>query len=192
MKKGSFFAFIHRIGYINRWGLMRNTSYENLKEHSYDVAVLAQGLALIGNAKFNKHYDVNRITSGAMFHDVNEALTGDLPTPVKYANKEIEKAYKKIESDAVENILKMQDDIIKDSYVEYFYPSEEDHKIIKAADKISALIKCKEEKDKGNNDFDKAYTSLIKSINESDLPEVKYFMENMIPHYDLILDEFLE
>ena len=192
MKKGSFFAFIHRIGYINRWGLMRNTSYENLKEHSYDVAVIAQGLALIGNAKFGRNYDVNRITAGAMFRDVNEALTGDLPTPVKYANKEIEKAYKKIESDAVNNIIMMQDESIKESYVEYFNPSAEDKKIIKAADKISGFIKCKEEKDRGNKDFDKAYDSLKKSIEDSDLPEVKYFMENMLPHYNLILDEFLE
>ena len=192
MKKGSFFAFIHRIGYINRWGLMRNTSYENLKEHSYDVAVIAQGLALIGNAKFGRNYDVNRITAGAMFHDVNEALTGGLPTPVKYANKEIEKAYKKIESDAVNNIIMMQDESIKESYVEYFNPSAEDKKIIKAADKISGFIKCKEEKDRGNKDFDKAYDSLKKSIEDSDLPEVKYFMENMLPHYNLILDEFLE
>ncbi len=192
MKKGSFFAFIHRIGYINRWGLMRNTSYENLKEHSYDVAVIAQGLALIGNARYNRNYDVNRITAAAMFHDVNEALTGDLPTPVKYANKEIERAYKKIEADAVNNILKMQDDSIKDSYVEYFNPSAEDKKIIKAADKISGFIKCKEEKDRGNKDFDKAYDSLKKSIEDSDLPEVKYFMENMLPHYNLILDEFME
>lgn len=192
MKPGSFFAFIHRIGYINRWGLMRNTSYENLKEHSYDVAVIAQGLALIGNAKFNKNYDVNRITSAAMFHDVNEALTGDLPTPVKYANKDIETAYKKIEADAVNNILMMQDEIIKDKYVEYFNPSAEDKLIIKAADKISGFIKCKEEKDRGNKDFDKAYNSLKKSIENSDLPEVKYFIKNMIPHYNLILDEFLE
>ncbi len=192
MKKGSFFAFIHRIGYINRWGLMRNTGYENLKEHSYDVAVIAQGLALIGNAKFNKDYDVNKITSSAIFHDVNEALTGDLPTPVKYANKEIEEAYKKIEADAVKSIIEMQDDLIKDSYIDYFYPNEEDLKIIKAADKISALIKCKEEKDRGNKDFDKAYVSIMKSIKKSDLPEVKYFMDKMIPHYDLILDEFLE
>jgi len=192
MKKGSFFAFIHRRGYINRWGLMRNTGYENLKEHSYDVAVIAQGLALIGNAKFNKDYDVNKITSSAIFHDVNEALTGDLPTPVKYANKEIEEAYKKIEADAVKSIIEMQDDLIKDSYIDYFYPNEEDLKIIKAADKISALIKCKEEKDRGNKDFDKAYVSIMKSIKKSDLPEVKYFMDKMIPHYDLILDEFLE
>ena len=192
MKKGSFFAFIHRIGYINRWGLMRNTSYENLKEHSYDVAVIAQGLDLIGNAKFNKNYDVNRITAAAMFHDVNEALTGDLPTPVKYANKEMEKAYKKIERDAVNNILKMQDDSIRESYEQYFNPSEEDRLVIKAADKISGFIKCKEEKDRGNKDFDKAYDSLKKSIEETDLPEVKYFIENMLPHYNLVLDEFLE
>ena len=192
MKKGSFFAFIHRIGYINRWGLMRNTSYENLKEHSYDVAVIAQGLALIGNAKFNKNYDVNRITAAAMFHDVNEALTGDLPTPVKYANKEMEKAYKKIERDAVNNILKMQDDSIRESYEQYFNPSEEDRLVIKAADKISGFIKCKEEKDRGNKDFDKAYDSSKKSIEETDLPEVKYFIENMLPHYNLVLDEFLE
>jgi 5'-deoxynucleotidase len=192
MKRGSFFAFINRIGYINRWGLMRNTSYENLKEHSYDVAVIAQGLALIGNAKFNKNYDVNKITVGAMFHDVNEALTGDLPTPVKYANDEIESAYKKIEDQAVQNILDMQDDLIKDHYIGYFNPSKEDRKIIKAADKISALIKCQEEKDKGNNDFNRAYEATKKSIEKSDLEEVKYFMEHMMPFYSLNLDDFLE
>ncbi|HPQ47452.1 MAG TPA: 5'-deoxynucleotidase, partial [Clostridia bacterium] len=94
MSKNGFFAFVHRMKYITRWGLMRNTSYENLKEHSFDVAVVAHGLALIGNKYYGREYDADRIAMGALFHDANEAITGDMPTPVKYGNPEIMKAYK--------------------------------------------------------------------------------------------------
>jgi len=190
MSKNGFFAFVHRMKYITRWGLMRNTSYENLKEHSFDVAVVAHGLALIGNKYYGREYDADRIAMGALFHDANEAITGDMPTPVKYGNPEIMKAYKALESEAKKRILCMLPDELADVYHDYMYIKDADEKkIIKAADKISAYIKCLEEERAGNDDFATAKISLRNAIDKFELEEVKHFMREFVPVYGMNVDE---
>jgi 5'-deoxynucleotidase len=189
MNKKAFFAFIHRIKYINRWGLMRNTRYENLKEHSYDVAVIAHGIAVIGNVYYGRNYNADRIAVSAMLHDVNEAITGDMPTPVKYGNKEIMKAYKELEKQAEGRILEMLPAELKDRYSVYINYSEEEKSIIKAADKISAYIKCMEEKKAGNDDFLSAEKTIRKAVDDIGLPEVKDFVRDFLPAYVITLDE---
>ena len=190
MSKNGFFAFVHRMKYITRWGLMRNTSYENLKEHSFDVAVLAHGIALIGNEFYGKNYNADRIAMCALFHDANEAITGDMPTPVKYGNPEIMKAYKSLESEAKKRILSMLPDELKGKYHDYMYIEDrEEKKIVKAADKISAYIKCIEEERAGNDDFATAKKSLKKAIDSFELQEVKHFMEHFVPVYGMNVDE---
>ncbi len=190
MSKNGFFAFVHRMKYITRWGLMRNTSYENLKEHSFDVAVVAHGLALIGNKYYNKEYNADRIAMSALFHDANEAITGDMPTPVKYGNPEIMKAYKVLESEAKKRILCMLPDELTDAYHDYMYIKDADEKrIVKAADKISAYIKCLEEERAGNDDFATAKKSLKKAIDKFELEEVEHFMREFVPVYGMNIDE---
>jgi len=190
MSKNGFFAFVHRMKYITRWGLMRNTSYENLKEHSFDVAVIAHGLALIGNRYYERKYNADRIAMGALFHDANEAITGDMPTPVKYGNPEIMKAYKQLESEAKKRILCMLPEELSDVYHDYMYITDPEEKtVIKAADKISAYIKCLEEERAGNDDFNTAKKSLLKAIEGFKLPEVKHFMKEFVPVYGMNIDE---
>lgn len=190
MSNNGFFAFIHRMKYITRWGLMRNTTYENLKEHSFDVAVIAHGLAMIGNRYYGKSYNTDRIAMSALYHDANEAITGDMPTPVKYGNPAIMKAYKELEAQARERILCMLPEDLSGDYRKYLYMDDEDEKrIVKAADKISAYIKCLEEERAGNDDFNTAKKSLEKAIRKFDLPEVKHFMKEYIPVYGLNVDE---
>ena len=189
MSENGFFAFIHRMKYITRWGLMRNTRYENLKEHSFDVAVIAHGLAIIGNSYYEKNYNADRIAMSAMFHDANEAITGDMPTPVKYGNPVIMKAYKELEAQAVRQILCMLPGELEKEYVHYFYIDDNDEKVIvKAADKISAYIKCIEEERAGNDDFHTAKRSLKKAIESFDLPEVRHFMKKFAPVYGMNVD----
>lgn len=191
MSKNGFFAFLHRMKYITRWGLMRNTSYENLKEHSFDVAVLAHGIAIIGNEFYGRNYNSDRIAMCALFHDANEAITGDMPTPVKYGNPEIKKAYKALESEAKKRILCMLPDELEKTYHDYMYITDEDEKrIVKAADKISAYIKCIEEERAGNDDFATARKLLKKAIDSFELEEVKHFMEQFVPVYGMNIDEF--
>lgn len=191
MSENGFFAFIHRMKYITRWGLMRNSRYENLKEHSFDVALIAHGIAMIGNGYYGKNYDVDRIAMCAMLHDANEAITGDMPTPIKYGNDAIMKAYKELESQAKKKILSMLPTELEKEYSGYMYVSDKDEKtIIKAADKISAYIKCIEEQKAGNDDFDTARKSLKKAIKEFDLQEVKHFMKEFMPAYGMNVDEY--
>ncbi|MFO7612204.1 MAG: 5'-deoxynucleotidase [Clostridia bacterium] len=190
MSKNGFFAFIHRMKYITRWGLMRNTSYENLKEHSFDVAVIAHGLAIIGNSYYGRNYNADRIAMCALFHDANEAITGDMPTPVKYGNPEIMKAYKELEAQAKKRILCMLPEELAPEYKSYMYIGDKDEKaVVKAADKISAYIKCIEEERAGNTDFSTAKKSLEKAIESYDMPEVKHFMKEFAPVYGLNVDE---
>lgn len=190
MSKNGFFAFIHRMKYINRWGLMRNTSYENLKEHSFDVAIIAHGLAIIGNNYYAKQYNTDRVVVNALYHDANEAITGDMPTPVKYGNDNIMKAYKALEAEAKERILCMLPDELAQTYKKHMYIEDKDEKkLIKAADKISAYIKCIEEERAGNDDFRTAKKSLSNAIEAFDMPEVQHFMKEFAPVYGLNVDE---
>ena len=188
----NFFAMVNRMKYIDRWALMPNTQKENIAEHSHSVAVIAHALALIGKREFGKDYDENRVAVLALFHDTTEVITGDMPTPVKYYNDEIKSVYKKIEAVAGQRLLSMLPDEYKADYEPMFEHSEEDRELwllVKAADKISALIKCIEENRMGNREFDIALKAQEQKIAEIDIPEVKYFSEHFLKSYYLTLDE---
>lgn len=153
----NFFAMVNRMKMIDRWALMQNTSKENIAEHSHSVAVIAHALALIGNKYYGKNYDENRAAVLALYHDTTEVITGDMPTPVKYYNDEIKSVYKDIEDVAGKRLIAMLPDDFKADYEPFFTHNEEDKplwKLVKAADKISALIKCIEENRMGNKEFE--------------------------------------
>lgn len=188
----NFFAMVNRMKYIDRWALMPNTQKENIAEHSHSVAVIAHALALIGKREFGKDYDENRVAVLALFHDTTEVITGDMPTPVKYYNDEIKSVYKKIEAVAGQRLLSMLPDEYKADYEPMFEHSDEDRELwllVKAADKISALIKCIEENRMGNREFDIALKAQEQKIAEIDIPEVKFFSEHFLKSYYLTLDE---
>lgn len=188
----NFFAMVNRMKLIDRWALMRNTSKENIAEHSHSVAVIAHALALIGNKKFGKNYDAAKAALLALYHDTTEVITGDMPTPVKYYNDDIKNVYKDIEHIAGERLLHMLPDEFREDYRPFFEAEEADRELwalVKAADKISALIKCIEEHRMGNLEFETALKAQEQKIAEIDLPEVKYFSEHFLPAYYLTLDE---
>ena len=182
---------LFRMKYINRWGLMRNIRNENLCEHSTDVAFLAHALSLIKNEYFNGSVDPARVAAAALFHDTPEIMTGDLPTPVKYHNREISAAYKSVEKTARSKLLSM----LPDRLVPHYRPlmecdlPEEEQKIIKAADKLAALIKCLEEQQLGNAEFKQAAISLRKILDDMALIEVDFFITEFLPCFLLTLDE---
>lgn len=191
----NFFAMISRMKYIDRWSLMRNEHPENLSEHSFEVAVLSHALAVIGNKRFGKSHDPERAALLGLYHDAPETLTGDLPTPVKYYSDEVRKAYGTVESFACESLLSMLPEDIRDEYISFFVPREEDGelwKLVKAADKLSALIKCIQEQRSGSREFDTAAESTEKSIEALHLPEAEVFLKEMLPAYSLTLDELKE
>ena len=188
----NFFAMVNRMKYIDRWALMPNANKENIAEHSHSVAVIAHALALIGNREFGKNYNPERAALLALYHDTTEVITGDMPTPVKYYNDEIKSVYKDIEKTAGDRLLKMLPDNYKQDYVSLFHKSDEDKqlwKLVKAADKISALVKCIEENRMGNREFDIALKSQEQKIADIDMPEVKFFSEHFLKAYYLTLDE---
>lgn len=188
----NFFAMVNRMKYIDRWALMPNANKENIAEHSHSVAVIAHALALIGNREFGKNYNPERAALLALYHDTTEVITGDMPTPVKYYNDEIKSVYKDIEETAGNRLLKMLPDDYKQDYVSLFHKSDEDKqlwKLVKAADKISALVKCIEENRMGNREFDIALKSQEQKIADIDMPEVKFFSEHFLKAYYLTLDE---
>ena len=191
MKK-HFFAIISRMKYINRWGLMRNTRYENLSEHSFDVAVTAHALAVIKNNLFGGNLNADRAAVLALYHDAPEILTGDLPTPVKYYNDQTKKAYDEVENTSVNRLLTMLPSELKNTYSPLLVKQEEDTylwKLVKSADTINALIKCIEEEKSGNREFSGAKSVIEKKVYAIDLPEVKYYLENFLPSFELTLDE---
>ncbi|MEE0264757.1 MAG: 5'-deoxynucleotidase [Acutalibacteraceae bacterium] len=188
----SFFAMMSRIKYINRWGLMNNTRNETLSEHSLEVAIIAHALGVINNKRLGGNISAERLAVLAIFHDASEIITGDLPTPVKYNNDKIKNAYKEIEEQAQQRLLQMLPADIATEYQPILCPDDNEAELwqyIKAADKISALIKCTEELIMGNREFAKAQQTTLKAINEIELPEVKIFMEELFPAYELTLDE---
>ena len=190
---GHFFAMLSRMKYINRWGLMRNTRSENICEHSLEVALVAHALATIGNRKFGKNYDAERAAMLAVLHDASEIITGDMPTPVKYHSEEIRKAYAEVEDRAVEHLVSMLPDELRPPYLELMtFSGEKDEELkplVKAADRVSALIKCVEEARSGNRDFQQAERSITESIREMHLQEADYFLEEFLPSYGLTLEE---
>ena len=186
-----FFAFLGRMKYIRRWSLMRSVREENIMEHSHDVAVIAHALALITNKMYGGNLDVSKVVLYAQYHEVGEVITGDLPTPIKYFNPEIKSAYKDLENNACQRILSMLPETLKEEYAPLVMPDtdSEEYKTVKAADRLSAYIKCLEELRSGNGEFSKAKKSIEEDLLSRNMPEVDYFFEHFIPSFLLTLDE---
>ena len=186
----NLYAMLFRMKYINRWALMRCAMNESLSQHSLETAFIAHALAVITNEKLGGNVNADRAAVFAMFHDAPEILTGDLPTPVKHGSKNIESAYKEIESEAIDTFVKMSPDYMKQTVSGVF--NEEDAEIlylVKAADKISALIKCLDEKRAGNGEFDDAKISIEKSLEKLDCAAAKIFMEEFLEGFSYTLDK---
>lgn len=187
-----FFAMHSRMKYINRWALMRNTSSENISEHSNDVACIAHALAVIKNIRYGGNLNPERAAFLGLYHDMPEIITGDMPTPVKYHSPSLREAFAEVEDMASEKLLSMLPEDMKQYYESAFFPEKQDEelwKIIKAADKISALIKCIEEEKAGNREFTKAFESTKKAITEMNMPECEDFLRDFLPSFYLSLDE---
>ena len=187
-----FFAYLSRMRFIRRWGLMHNTYPENVQEHTLRVAMIAHALAIIRNRLFHGSVDAERVAVLALFHDASEVFTGDLPAPVKYFNPEIKAAYKSIEVTAARRLYEMLPDVLQPDYVPLFLPNEADaahRELIGAADKLCAYLKCLEEIAAGNQEFSKAEKTLRATVVKLSLPEVRYFLETFVPSFRLTLDE---
>ena len=186
-----FYALMGRMRYITRWGLMRNTFSENIQEHSHQVAVLAHALALIRRDILKLDGpDPDKCAVAALYHDASEILTGDLPTPIKYFNPDIKAAYKQVERISGERLLNMLPAELRDIYEHYVLEDDETlNPIVKAADKLSAYIKCVEEQKAGNTEFDSAARQTMDSMRAMERPELEWFIENALPAFSLNLDE---
>ena len=187
----NFFAYISRMRYIGRWSLMRNSLPENIQEHSHMVAVIAHALGVIRRDVFGVPCDPNEAAAAALFHDSSEILTGDLPTPIKYHSADIMGAYKQVEKLACEKLLATLPDALRPAYEELLTGGTQErlHDLVKAADKLSAYIKCIEERKAGNNEFLSAEKQTRAILDASPLPEVGWFLEHFIPAFELNLDE---
>lgn len=186
-----FYAYLMRMKYIKRWALMRSTSEENIMEHSWEVAVIAHALAIIKNEKFGGSVDEYKTLCLAVYHETSEVVTGDLPTPIKYFNREINSAYKSLEKDANERLIAKLPEELQNRYREFILddPVSEEHKLMKYADRICAYIKCLEELKVGNKEFLKAKESIGKELSDADDEAVKYFIKNVLPTFSKTLDE---
>ena len=185
-------AMMSRMRYIERWALMRNSEVENISEHSMEVAMIAHMLAVIGNVRFGKALNAERAALIGLYHDCTEIITGDMPTPIKYYSNEIETAFKEIEDKAAVQLLQMLPEDLRVHYEGVFFKQEEDDylwKLEKAADKLSALIKCIKEEQSGNKEFVSAKRTLEQAVSELELEEVKVFTEEFLPAYYKTLDE---
>lgn len=188
----SFGAMMSRMKYIKRWALMRNSTRENISEHSLEVAMLAHLLAVIGKVRFDKNLDAEKAALIGVYHDSTEIITGDMPTPIKYYNNEMRDTFKEIENMAAINLLTMLPEDIREEYESLFFPEEQDAylwQLVKAADKISALLKCVEEEKAGNTEFVNAKKSTLEAIANMRLEEVDVFFEEFYPAYEKTLDE---
>ena len=186
----SFYALVSRMKNITRWSLMRNSFSENVQEHSHMVAVIAHSLAVIRQEIFGIPCNADRAASAALFHDASEIFTGDMPTPIKYFNPEIMTAYKQVEAVASEKLISTLPKELQSAYRELLLGGDEDiEKIVKAADKISAYIKCIEELKSGSDEFKQAAAQTMAKIKALGMPEVDYFVEHFIPAFELTLDE---
>ena len=186
-----FYALMGRMKYITRWGLMRNTFSENIQEHSHQVAVLAHALALIRRDILKlEGPNPDRCAVAALYHDASEILTGDLPTPIKYYNPDIKHAYKQVEHIAGERLLDMLPPALRESYAPLVLEDDEAVlPIVKAADKLSAYIKCVEEQKAGNTEFDSAEKATMESLRQMELPELQWFIDNCLEAFALNLDQ---
>lgn len=186
------FAYLSRMKFIKRWGLMHNTYPENIQEHSHRAAMIAHALGVIRNRLFGGHVSPERAAVLALYHDAGEVLTGDLPAPVKYFNPQIRAAYLAIEAAADEKLLAMVPDALRNDFRALFFPDDADRahwEIVKAADKICAYVKCLEEVAAGNGEFVKAEKALRATVDALELPEVRYFLGTFAPSFRLTLDD---
>lgn len=186
----NFFGMLARMKYINRWGLMRNTIDENIAEHSLEVAVIAHALAVIGNVRLGKELDAEHIAMMGIMHDTTEIITGDLPTPIKYYAPEIRDAYKKVEHIAANQLLSEIPEDMQDAYRDILIEDDGvEWKYVKAADKLSAYIKCIQEKNNGNIDFEKAEMATREALDEMQMEEIEIFIKEFLTSYTMTLDE---
>jgi 5'-deoxynucleotidase len=188
---GHFFAYLSRMKLIKRWSLMRNITPENIAEHSLQVAIIAHALALISNAYAGDDFDAGAVTQLALFHDAGEVLIGDLPTPVKYFNPQIKEAYGNIEKVSKHKLLKMLPPELAVLYQPLlFVEAGKNQRLVKAADKIAAYLKCVEENAAGNGEFARAEEATLKELtNYEDIPAVGYFLQHFAPSFRKTLDE---
>lgn len=186
-----FFAFLDRMKYIKRWSLMRSVREENIMEHTEQVAVIAHALAVIKNKMFGGSVDESKVLLYALFHETGEVITGDLPTPIKYFNEEINTAYKDLEKKASEKLIGTLPKELQETYKSYVFADVDSYEymLVKAADKLSAHIKCIEEVKAGNSEFKKAKASTGKALKTYENEEIKYFIDKILPAYELTLDE---
>lgn len=194
----NFFATISRMKYIDRWALMRNSRNETLSEHSLEVAMLSHALCVIANTRYDRQLDANKAALIGLYHDASEIITGDMPTPVKYYNSELQEAYKDVEKIAEYKLLNELPQDIRATYEDIFKANDDENeqymrRLVKAADKISALIKCIEEEKSGNSEFHTAYKTIHASVETmmDEMPEVKDFVHEFLPPYGNTLDELL-
>ena len=188
--KSHFFAYISRMRFIQRWALMRNTAPENVQEHSHQAAVLAHALAVIRNEKFGGCVDAGAVAAAALYHDASEILTGDMPTPIKYGNPAIRGAYKDVEAVANRKLLTMLPEELHSAYAPLLTEvPPETERLVKAADKLSAYIKCVEELKAGNTEFREAAAQTRGALESYGLPEVAYFLEVFMDSFSLTLDQ---
>lgn len=188
--RSHFFAYVSRMRFIQRWALMRNTAQENVQEHSHQVAVLAHALAVIRNEKFGGNVDAGQVAVAALYHDASEILTGDMPTPIKYDNPDIQRAYKEVEAVAEKKLLHMLPEELQGVYASVITgQGGEIEELVKAADKLSAYIKCVEELKAGNHEFREAAAQTRKALETYEMPEIAYFMGTFMDSFSLTLDE---
>lgn len=188
----SFFAMLSRMKYINRWALMRNSYPENISEHSLEVGMIAHVLALISNKKFGNNLNAERAALIGMYHDCTEIITGDMPTPIKYYNKDTVEAYKYVEEQAARDLISMLPDYLQEEYESILFPGEGEEylwKLVKSADRLSAYVKCIEEEKAGNREFSSAKSAVYAKLTEMDIPEVRVFIRDFVEAYKKTLDE---
>lgn len=186
----AFFALIARMRYIDRWALMRNTDPENIQEHSHMVAVLAHALAVIQNRYYGGTVDPGQVALAALYHDATEIITGDMPTPIKYFNPQLRASYQQVEDVAAERLLSMLPEELRTEYAPLLQPQDpEVAALVKAADKLSAYLKCVEELKAGNNEFKLAKEQTYAALTRNPLPALQYFIIHYLPSFQLTLDE---
>lgn len=186
----SFFAYLSRLKLISRWSLMRNTQPENDAEHSLQVAMIAHAIAVIGRDRYGREVDPEHVLSLAVYHDATEVMTGDLPTPVKYHNDGLRDAYRRLEDLSADRLLSLLPEDMRPAFLPYLKQEKGYARdVVKAADRICAYIKCLEEKRAGNREFDYAAKNVRESIDAIDLPEVRVFLKDFLPAFEMTLDE---
>lgn len=189
-----FFALFSRMKYINRWALMRNTAHENLSQHSLEVAAFAHALAVLGNRRLGKNYNAERAALLGVYHDMPEIITGDMPTPVKYFSPAIRAAFGAVESVSQQRLLSALPEDLRDDFRPLLAETDDEQllALVKAADKLSALVKCIEERKAGNTEFTGAEKSTRQALEKLNVPEAKLFMEEFMGAYEQTLDELSE